>query len=124
VKLNEGGYIDGSSLQSTKDKRLALTSKARAERNLELTNGKGVIEKVGLDINKKCLVGDLAFGFGDAYSLISKTGAIIHETTKFIYTIKIDDQGQPIGGTVEKHKRSDINTRDLKSGKGISCVDQ
>ena len=119
VKLNSGGYISGGSLQSTKDRYLALSSEQRALRNLDLCDNQGVIESVEVSL-KECKVGTLGFGFGDTYSLESATGAIIHETAKYVYTIRLNADGSMVFGSCEKHKREHAETRCFTTGKGFS----
>jgi len=122
VKIDKNTYISGSSLQSTKDRYLALCSKEKALRNLNLVD-KGVLEEVTIDTNKPCKVGDLRFNHDDTYGLISVDGAIIHESKAYIWIVKLDKDSNPISGSVEKHKRSELNTRCIKTGTGVSICE-
>ena len=112
------GYIHGSCLQHTHDRYKALCSLEKAQCNEKIV-GDGKIEMVELEA-VPCKVGDISFGLGDTYSLTSVSGAIIHQTKKYIYTVKLNQNGDPISGSVEKHKATDINTRCFKTGKGFT----
>ena len=110
----ENGYLHGQCLQTTKDKWLALTSKENAQRNLDLLDGKASIEAVFFKEGKSCKVGSLEFNPDDTYRLSSVDGIIVHETKKYLYTLRLDNY------YIEKHKKNDINTRDFKTGKGVA----
>jgi len=117
LKINKE-YLGCDSVQTTKCKFRSLMTLDRAEMYKEMIPN-STIETTEINLDKKCITGTIEFkDISDNYSLCQKNSAIIHETTKYVYTVQLYENNTPKLQTVQKHKKSDINTRDLHTGKG------
>lgn len=117
LKLQDGTYLSGDSIQSTKDKYKALMTIDRAEKYIDYIDGECLVESVELNL-KECKRGSLRFNFDDTYGIESQSAFIVHQTNKFTWTCK-NDNGTPVLSSIQKHKNDQVGTVNFKTGEGL-----
>lgn len=117
LQLTENTYLESSCLRCTKNKYLALTT----DKNLILRNQSILSEGKVLELELKtieCKTSDLEFNPDDSYTLTEKPAIIVHETPKYQYTLTYNKHTGHYNNP-QKHQRKHLNTRCMKSGKGV-----